>query len=131
MITTAEPYSLFLVSPFQRNLSCVFICEDGCEFKGSRKLYLVKMTCHECLTDTCNEISVGTYQRENVGNKRRANPLTLLRLNSFFLWLLETLLSCSLSQLRCSSHLVILSSSIHTETRFEKTPRIINGRFLC
>lgn len=131
MIKTAEPYSLFLVSQFQRNLSCVFICEDGCEFKGSRKLYLVKMTCHECLTDTYNEISVGTYQRGNVGNKRRANPLTLLRLNSFFPWLLKTLLSCSLSQLRCSAHLVILSSSIHTETQFEKTPLIINWIFLC
>lgn len=70
---------LFLVSPclFQRTLSCVFICEDGCKSKASRKLYLVKMNCHVCLTDTHNEISVGKYQRGNVGNKRRANPLTL------------------------------------------------------
>lgn len=46
--------------------------------KGARKLYLVKMNCHLCLTDTYNEISVGPYQRGNVGNKRRANPLTHL-----------------------------------------------------
>ena len=78
MIKNAEPYSLFIVSFFQRNLSCVFICEVGCEFKASKKLYLVKMNCHVCLTGPYNEISVGTYQRGNVGNKRRANPLTLL-----------------------------------------------------
>lgn len=78
MIKSAEPRSLFLVSLFQRNLSCVLICEDGCEFKRSRILYLVKMNCHVCLTDTYNEISVGTYQRGHVGNKRGANPLTLL-----------------------------------------------------
>lgn len=124
MIKSAKPYSLFLVSPslFHRNLSCVFICEEGSEFKGSRKLYLVKMNCHVCLTDTYNEISVETYQRGNVGNKRRANPLTLLWLNSFFPWFLETLLSCSLSELSYSSHLVILSSSTVKRARFKKTP---------
>lgn len=81
---------LSLVRPclFQWNLSCVFIWEESCGFKGSGKLYLVKMNCHVCLTDTYNEISVGMYQRGNVGNKRRANPLTLSWLNSFFPWFL-------------------------------------------
>lgn len=70
MIKSTESYSRFLVRPclFQRYLSCVFITEEGCGFKGSRKLYLVKMNCHVCLTDTYNEISVGMYQRGNVGN---------------------------------------------------------------
>lgn len=119
MIKSAEPYSLFLVRLclFQWNLSCIFIWEEGCEFKGSRKVYLVKMNCHVCLTDTYNEISVGTYQRGNVGNKWIANPLTLLWLNSFFL---ETLLSCYLSELSYSSQRVILSSSIDTGTQFKK-----------
>ena len=90
--------------------------------KGSRKLYLVKMNCHLCLTDTYNEISAATYQRGNVGNKRRANPLTLSWPNSFFPRFLKTLLSCSLSQLSHSAHLVILSSSAATGTCFEKTP---------
>lgn len=106
--------------PFHGNLSCVFICEGACEFQGSRKLYLVKMNCHECLTGTYNEISAGTYQRGNVGNKRSANPLTLLWLNSLSPWFLETLLSCSLSELSRGSRRVILDSSVDTATRFKK-----------
>lgn len=124
-------FSLSLLARSRGRTSRVFsFVKTAVNLKGSRKVYLVKMNCHVCLTDTYNEISAGTYQRGNVGNKRRANPLTLLRLNSFFS---KLLLCCSLSELSYSSRLVILSSSIHTGSQLKKTPRDWNNKWeiLC
>lgn len=105
-----------------REVSHVFSFETrAVNFKGSRKLYLVKMNCHVCLTDAYNEISVGMFQRGNAGNKRRANPITLLRLNLFFPCFLRNFAFLFIAELSYSPHPLILSSSIKTGTSLKKT----------